>query len=66
MARVAQREGLADVLADELEASAPGIAKRLRSALPDMPSKAYRWVAEMEERPAASPDQRQLARCSAR
>jgi 3-hydroxyisobutyrate dehydrogenase-like beta-hydroxyacid dehydrogenase len=47
MARVAQRDGLADVLADELEASAPGIAKRLRSALPDMPSKAYRWVAEM-------------------
>jgi 3-hydroxyisobutyrate dehydrogenase-like beta-hydroxyacid dehydrogenase len=49
MARVAQRDGLADVLADELEASAPGIAKRLRSALPDMPPKAYRWVAEMEE-----------------
>src|ERR1700677_2817829 len=49
MARVAKRDGLADVLADELEASAPGIAKRLRSALPDMPPKAYRWVAEMEE-----------------
>jgi hypothetical protein len=44
-----QRDGLADVLADELEASAARIAKRLRSALPDIPPKAYRWVAEMEE-----------------
>jgi hypothetical protein len=40
---------LAGMLADGLEASAPGIAKRLRSALPDMPPKAYQWVAEMKE-----------------
>ena len=49
MVRAAQRDGLAHVLADELEVSAPGVAKRLRSALPDMPPKAHRWVVEMEE-----------------
>ena len=49
MALAAHRAGVADALHAELAASQPAILGRLTGSVPDMFSKAYRWVAEMEE-----------------
>jgi L-threonate 2-dehydrogenase len=49
MALGAERAGAAEALFAELAESQPGLLAYLRKAVPDMPGKAYRWVAEMEE-----------------
>jgi 3-hydroxyisobutyrate dehydrogenase-like beta-hydroxyacid dehydrogenase len=49
MALAAHRAGIADELHAELAASQPALMGRLSGSVPDMFSKAYRWVAEMEE-----------------
>jgi 3-hydroxyisobutyrate dehydrogenase-like beta-hydroxyacid dehydrogenase len=49
MALAAHRAGIADELHAELAASQPALLGRLSGSVPDMFSKAYRWVAEMEE-----------------
>lgn len=49
MALAAHRAGVADTLHAELSASQPQLMARLSGSVPDMFSKAYRWVAEMEE-----------------
>jgi 3-hydroxyisobutyrate dehydrogenase-like beta-hydroxyacid dehydrogenase len=49
MALAAHRAGIADTLHAELSASQPQLMARLSDSVPDMFSKAYRWVAEMEE-----------------
>jgi len=49
MALAAHRAGIADALRTELATSQPAILGRLTGSVPDMFSKAYRWVAEMEE-----------------
>lgn len=45
----AERAGIADALRAELQDSQPAFYKSLNRSVPDMFSKAYRWVAEMEE-----------------
>jgi putative dehydrogenase len=49
MALAAHRAGIGDALRAELDASQPALMGRLTGSVPDMFSKAYRWVAEMEE-----------------
>jgi 3-hydroxyisobutyrate dehydrogenase-like beta-hydroxyacid dehydrogenase len=49
MALAAHRAGIASDLHAELSASQPALLGRLSGSVPDMFSKAYRWVAEMEE-----------------
>ena len=49
MVLAAHRAGVADALHAELSASQPQLMARLSGSVPDMFSKAYRWVAEMEE-----------------
>jgi 3-hydroxyisobutyrate dehydrogenase-like beta-hydroxyacid dehydrogenase len=49
MALAASRAGIADLLAAELAASQPALARWIVASVPGMYSKAYRWVAEMEE-----------------
>ncbi len=49
MTLAAHRAGVAEALQAELAASQPAILAYLKRAIPDMPPKAYRWVAEMEE-----------------
>ncbi|OON40368.1 phosphogluconate dehydrogenase [Izhakiella australiensis] len=45
----ASRVGAADALWQEMNASQPVLMDRLRKAIPDMYSKAWRWAPEMEE-----------------
>ncbi|MEJ5111624.1 NAD(P)-dependent oxidoreductase [Erwinia billingiae] len=45
----ASRVGAAGALLEEMEASQPALLARLRKAIPDMYSKAWRWAPEMEE-----------------
>jgi 3-hydroxyisobutyrate dehydrogenase-like beta-hydroxyacid dehydrogenase len=49
MVLAATRVGAAESLREELARSQPAILARLSTALPEMPPKAYRWVAEMRE-----------------
>ncbi len=49
MMLAATRAGTADALIAEMWASQPALLEWLTSQMPKMPSKAYRWVAEMEE-----------------
>jgi 3-hydroxyisobutyrate dehydrogenase-like beta-hydroxyacid dehydrogenase len=49
MMLAATRAGTADALIAEMKVSQPALLKWLTSAMPRMHSKAYRWVAEMEE-----------------
>ncbi len=49
MMLAATRAGTADALIAEMKASQPALLKWLTSQMPKMHSKAYRWVAEMEE-----------------
>jgi putative dehydrogenase len=49
MMLAATRAGTADALIEEMRVSQPALLKWLTSQMPKMPSKAYRWVAEMEE-----------------
>ena len=45
----AARFGCAEALISELSASQPEMLKRMKSGIPGMYDKAYRWVGEMEE-----------------
>ena len=49
MMLAATRAGTADALLAEMKVSQPALLKWLTSQMPKMPSKAYRWIAEMEE-----------------
>jgi putative dehydrogenase len=49
MMLAATRAGTADALIEEMKVSQPALLKWLTSQMPKMHSKAYRWVAEMEE-----------------
>ena len=49
MVLAAHRAGIADTLHTELSAIQPQLMARLSGSVPDMFSKSYRWVAEMEE-----------------
>lgn len=49
MMLAATRAGTADALLAEMKVSQPALLKWLTGQMPKMPSKAYRWVAEMEE-----------------
>jgi putative dehydrogenase len=49
MMLAATRAGTVDGLIDEMKVSQPALLKWLTSQMPKMHSKAYRWVAEMEE-----------------
>lgn len=49
LALAASRAGIAEALRDELKASQGPLFTSLQRSVPDMFSKAYRWVAEMEE-----------------
>ena len=49
MMLAATRAGTADALIAEMKVSQPALLKWLTPQMPKMPSKAYRWVAEMEE-----------------
>ena len=49
MMLAATRAGTADALIAEMKVSQPMLLHWLTSQMPKMPSKAYRWVAEMEE-----------------
>ncbi|HKY85487.1 MAG TPA: DUF1932 domain-containing protein [Pseudorhodoplanes sp.] len=49
MVLAARRAGVAESLHAELTASQPDVLAFLARMVPDMPPKAYRWVAEMEE-----------------
>lgn len=49
MMLAAQRAGVADALYDELSASQAGLLSGFSRSVPDMFSKAGRWVAEMQE-----------------
>jgi putative dehydrogenase len=49
MMLAATRAGTADALIAEMKVSQPALLKWLTSQMPRMHSKAYRWVAEMEE-----------------
>ena len=58
MMLAATRAGTADALLAEMKVSQPMLLKWLTSQMPKMHSKAYRWVAEMEEIAAfVGPDQ---------
>ena len=46
---VAEAYGLADELASEFKFSQNEVYRRMESGLPSIPSKAYRWIGEMEE-----------------
>jgi len=45
----AARFGCAEALIAELSSSQPEMLKRMKSGIPGMYDKAYRWVGEMEE-----------------
>jgi len=45
----ASRVGAADALLQQMEESQPALLARLRTAIPDMYNKAWRWAPEMEE-----------------
>lgn len=49
MMLAATRAGTADALLAEMQVSQPALLKWLTSQMPKMHSKAYRWVAEMQE-----------------
>ena len=49
MMLAATRAGTADALIAEMKVSQPALLKWLTGSMPKMHSKAYRWVAEMEE-----------------
>ena len=49
MMLAATRAGTADALLAEMQVSQPALLKWLTTQMPKMPSKAYRWVAEMDE-----------------
>jgi 3-hydroxyisobutyrate dehydrogenase-like beta-hydroxyacid dehydrogenase len=49
MALGATRAGVQEALLQELAESQPELLQRLRTMIPGVYSKAYRWVAEMEE-----------------
>jgi 3-hydroxyisobutyrate dehydrogenase-like beta-hydroxyacid dehydrogenase len=49
MMLAATRAGTADALIAEMTVSQPHLLRWLTAQMPKMPSKAYRWVAEMEE-----------------
>jgi L-threonate 2-dehydrogenase len=49
MMLAAMRAGTADALVAEMKVSQPALLKWLTGQMPKMHSKAYRWVAEMEE-----------------
>jgi putative dehydrogenase len=49
MMLAATRAGTADALISEMKVSQPALLRWLTSQMPKMHSKAYRWVAEMEE-----------------
>jgi len=49
MVAAAMRDGLGDALRNELARTQPQILRRIGQSVPAMFSKAYRWVAEMEE-----------------
>ena len=49
MMLAATRAGTAEALIAEMQVSQPALLKWLTSQMPKMPSKAYRWVAEMDE-----------------
>jgi 3-hydroxyisobutyrate dehydrogenase-like beta-hydroxyacid dehydrogenase len=49
MMLAATRAGTADALIAEMRVSQPALLAWLTAQMPKMPSKAYRWVAEMEE-----------------
>jgi putative dehydrogenase len=49
MMLAATRAGTADALIAEMQVSQPALLKWLTNSMPRMHSKAYRWVAEMEE-----------------
>jgi putative dehydrogenase len=49
MMLAATRAGTADALIAEMKVSQPALLKWLTNSMPRMHSKAYRWVAEMEE-----------------
>ena len=49
MALGAAHAGMQDALRQEMSESQPELLELLRRMVPDMPSKAWRWVAEMEE-----------------
>jgi putative dehydrogenase len=49
MMLAATQAGTADALLAEMKVSQPALLKWLTTQMPKMPSKAYRWVAEMEE-----------------
>jgi 3-hydroxyisobutyrate dehydrogenase-like beta-hydroxyacid dehydrogenase len=49
MMLAATRAGTADALVAEMKVSQPALLKWLTAQMPKMHSKAYRWVAEMEE-----------------
>jgi L-threonate 2-dehydrogenase len=49
MMLAATRAGTVDALIDEMKVSQPALLKWLTSQMPKMHSKAYRWIAEMEE-----------------
>lgn len=49
MMLAATRAGTADALVAEMKVSQPALLQWLTTQMPKMPSKAYRWVAEMEE-----------------
>jgi hypothetical protein len=49
MMLAATRAGTADALVAEMKVSQPALLKWLTTQMPKMHSKAYRWVAEMEE-----------------
>ncbi len=52
----AQRQGLYDVLVDELGTSQQAMLEWMQRALPGMPPKAQRWIGEMEEHGRAYED----------
>ena len=49
MMLAATREGAADALLAELTRSQPAILGLMKTRIPDMLPKAYRWTGEMEE-----------------
>jgi putative dehydrogenase len=58
MMLAAMRAGTADALVAEMKVSQPALLRWLTTQMPKMHSKAYRWVAEMEEIAAfVGPDQ---------
>lgn len=45
----AEALGLSDELANELSESQPEVLRRMQAELPELPSKSYRWIGEMQE-----------------